>query len=81
VLEKHEIIDQINIMPTGAIQVRKTITVTDDGVEIGKSYNRYILNPGDSLDGQDGRIVAVANAVWTPEAIADYQASLPTASS
>ena len=48
----------------------------EDGVSISESYQRWTLNPGDNLTGQDPKVVAIANAVWTPEVIAAYKAEL-----
>ena len=75
-LEKTEIIDQINVLESGQIQVRKATKILDDGLEISKSYHRHCLAPGDDLTGQDDRVVAIANIVWTPDVIAAYQAML-----
>jgi hypothetical protein len=75
-LEKTTVIDQINVLEDGQIQVRKTTKIIDDGVEISKAYHRHVLAPGDDLTGQDTRVIAIATAVWTSEVIATYQASL-----
>jgi hypothetical protein len=34
------------------------------------------LAPGDDVTNQDPKVQAIANAVWTEEVIAEYQASL-----
>jgi len=72
-LEKLSVIDQIEIIRDGSIQVRRTDLIREDGVEIAKAYHRHVLHPGDDLSEQDERVVAVANAVWTPELIEEYK--------
>lgn len=74
-LTKQSTIDQINVLEQGHIQVRRVDRILEDDVEISKSYHRHVLAPGDSLDGEDERVVAIANAVWTAEVIADYLAT------
>ena len=68
------------------MQVRKATVVKKDGVELAKSYFRYILNPGilDSSDnlvdtdlsGQPAEVTAICNAVWTTEVKAAWKAKL-----
>ena len=75
-LEKISAIDKIEVLEGGQIQVRRADRVMDDGIEIAKTYHRHVLAPGDNLNNQDARVVAIAQTVWTPEVIAAYQASL-----
>lgn len=70
---EEQVIDSIRVDEHGAIEVRRADKVLKDGVEISKTYHRHTLAPGDSLDGQDEKVIAVAEAVWTPEVIAAYQ--------
>jgi hypothetical protein len=44
-----------------------------DGKEIARSFHRHVVQPGDDLTGQDPKVVAIANAVHTPEIIAAFQ--------
>ena len=73
-LEKQIVIDKIEVMELGHIQVRQLTRIVEDGVQLSESYHRWALDPGADLTGQDARVVAVANAVWTPEVISAYQA-------
>ena len=69
-----------------AVQVRKATVVKKDGVELAKSYFRYILNPGildtsdnlvdTDLSGQPAEVTAICNAVWTTEVKAAWKAKL-----
>ena len=58
------VVDKIEILEDGQIQVRRADKVLRDGVEIAKTYHRHVLAPGDDLTNQDPRVVAVALAVW-----------------
>lgn len=64
------------IPPYSILQCRRADIVEKDGVEIGRSYHRHICAPGDDVSGEYHKIQAVAGALWTPEVIAAYQASV-----
>jgi len=73
-LSKEIVIDQIEVLESNHIQVRQATKIMEDGKELSKSYHRHVLSPGNSLEGQDPKVVAIAEAVWTPEVIAAYKA-------
>lgn len=75
-LEKKSIIDKIEVNEQSQIHVRRVNIITEDGVEAGRSYHRYVLSPGDDLTGQDQRVVAIASTIWTPAIIASYKESV-----
>lgn len=75
-LEEASVVDKIEVLLQGQIQVRRRDQVLKDGVEIAATYHRHVLSPGDDLTGQDPRVVAIAEATWTPEVIQAYQDSL-----
>ena len=58
------------------IQVREATVIEEDGVELTRSFHRYVLAPGDDISNQPSEVASVANAVWTQEIIDAYQASL-----
>jgi urease accessory protein UreE len=76
VLEERSVVDKIEVLLLGQIQVRRRDQVLKDGTEIAATYHRHVLNPGDDLSKEDPRVVAIAEATWTPEVIAAYQALL-----
>jgi hypothetical protein len=75
-LEEKSVVDKIEVLLLGQIQVRRRDQIVKDGVEVAATYHRHVLNPGDDLTNEDSRVVAIAEATWTPEVIAAYQASL-----
>jgi hypothetical protein len=77
-LEEVSVVDKIEVLLAGQIQVRTRDQVLKDGVEIAATYHRHVLSPGDDLTGQDPRVAAIAAATWTEEVIAAYQASATT---
>jgi hypothetical protein len=76
-LSKESVVDKVEVLEKGQIQVRTVTRIVEDGEVISSNYHRHVLNPADDLTGQDAKVVAIAQATWTPEVIAAYQASLP----
>ena len=60
------------------IQVREATVIQENGVELTRSFHRYVLNPGDDVSSQPSDIQSIANAAWTDEIIDAYNASLTT---
>ena len=75
-LEEKSVVDKIEVLLLGQIQVRRRDQILKDGVEVAATYHRHVLNPGDDLSNEDPRVVAIAETTWTPEVIDAYQASL-----
>ena len=75
-LTKEIKIDKIEIVGDfKQLQIREATIVLDDGQELSRSFNRYILNPGMDISDQPADIQSIANAVWTEEVINAYSAS------
>ena len=76
-LEKVIKIDQIEIVGDfKAVQVRRATIITDDGVELSRSFHRYVFQSDADISGEDAEVQAVCNAVWTDEVKAAYAAHL-----
>ena len=75
-LTKQTVIDKIEVLEMGQVQVREVTRIIENGNQLSASYHRWVLNPTDSLEGQDAKVVAICNAVWTAEVIEAYQAFL-----
>ena len=69
-----------------AVQVRKATVIKKDGVELTRSFERYVLQPGtldDSnnlvdtdLSNEPAEVSAICNAVWTDSVKATWKAKL-----
>jgi len=68
-------VDQIEVVETNHIQVRTATIIERDGIEISRSNHRHVLSPGSDVSSEDPKVQAIANAVWTEEVIAAFQAS------
>jgi hypothetical protein len=75
-LEKSVVIDKIEVVENGIIQVRERTDVLEDGNVLSSSFHRWTLTPGQDLAGQDAKVTAIAQAAWTQEVIAAYEAQV-----
>jgi hypothetical protein len=75
-LIEKQIVDLVELLQSNHIQVRTANIIEKDGTEIARTLHRHVLAPGDDVTNQDPKVQAIANAVWTAEVIAEYQASL-----
>ena len=74
-LEKIEIIDRIEVVENGTLQVRTKTAIKEDGVEISSKFHRHVVVPGADVSAEDAKVQAICAAVHTPEVIAAYQAA------
>jgi len=70
---EHKEIDKIEVTAMNTIQVRECNILYKDGEELTRSFSRYVLNPGDNLDGQPERVKAIAEVTWTSEVVSEYK--------
>ena len=74
-LTETKVIDKIEVVESGTLQLREATRIMRDGVEIAKTFHRTSLTPGQDLTGQPANVVAIANAAWTAEVVAAYEAA------
>ena len=74
-LTEDSIVDSIDVLPDGQIQVRRANRIFRDGVEISKAYHRHVVAPGDDLSKEDSRVSDIGAVVHTAEVIAAYKAA------
>lgn len=72
-LEKVIIVDRIEVIENGSVQVRTATRIIEDGKQISGTFNRHIVAPGDDYSNEDARVQAICAATHTPEVIATYK--------
>ena len=72
-LTKEIIVDKIEVLEMGQVQVRTATRVLEDGTQLSQSFHRHVLAPGDDLTEQDAKVSAIATATWTPEVVTAYE--------
>jgi hypothetical protein len=71
-LEKIEIIDLIEVIENGCIQVRTKTAIKEDGIEISSKFHRHVVVPGADYSAEDAKVQAIAASIHTAEVIAAY---------
>ena len=74
-LTEDTIVDRIEVLPRGQLQIRIATTIFRDGVEISKTYHRHVVSPGDDLALEDPRVAEIGAVVHTAEVIAAFKAA------
>ena len=50
-----------------AIQCRQATIVSEDGVELSRSFHRHVLHPDTDISGEPQEVQDICTAVWTDE--------------
>jgi hypothetical protein len=72
-LEKVEIVDRIEVIENGCVQVRTKTAIKEDGIEISSKFHRHVVVPGDDYSAEDARVQAICAATHTADVIAAYK--------
>jgi hypothetical protein len=73
-LEEIKVIDKIEVVENGTIQVREVTRIMKDGEELAHTYHRWLFAPASDISSMPANVQAIAQIVWTPEVIAAYEA-------
>ena len=81
-LTKETVVDKIEVLEKGQVQVRTATRVLEDGVELSSSFHRHVVVPSTKasgswadtdISGEDARVQAIATATWTSAVKTAYQ--------
>jgi len=73
------VIDKIEVLQNGVLQVRQAEIVLKDNVELTRAFTRWTRVPGDTGAQSDPvPVPAIATAVWTSDVVSAYQAWVAT---
>jgi hypothetical protein len=81
-ITKEIAVDKIEVLEMGQVQVRAATKIMEDGNELNRSFHRHVVEPsvknGDTwedtdISGEDAKVQAICNAVWTDEVKTAYQ--------
>lgn len=73
-LEKIEVVDLIEVVENGSVQVRTKTAILEDGVEISGKFHRHVVVPGQDYSHETDRVKAVCAAVHDKWTVAEYEA-------
>ena len=74
-LEKQIVVDLVEAVENGCVQVRTCTRIIEDGKQISSAFHRHVVVPGADVSGEEAKVQAICAAVHTPEIIAAYQAA------
>jgi hypothetical protein len=74
-LKKIKIVDRIEVIENGCVQVRTKTAIMEDGKQISNTFHRHVVVPGDDYSGEDARAQAICAATHTAEVVAVYKAA------
>jgi len=78
-LEKVTLIDLIEVVENGTLQVRAKTVIMEDGKQISSAFQRHVVAPGDDYSAEDARVKAICKATHTAAVVAAYKAALAAA--
>lgn len=67
-------IDQIEVVADWNIQVRQVTIIERDGEFVSRTFHRWVLTPDMDISDQEQKVQDIANAAWTPEVKAAFEA-------
>ena len=75
-LDKQVLIDRIEVVENGTVQVRQATIITEDGNQISRTYHRWCIAPSQDYSDQDFKVQEICKVAHTPEVISAYEAQL-----
>ena len=81
-ITKEIVVDKIEVLEMGQVQVRTATKIMEDGNELNRSFHRHVLEPSvknddtwedTDISGEDAKVQAICNAAWTDEVKKAYQ--------
>lgn len=72
-LEKKIVVDLIETVENGTVQVRTCTRIIEDGKQISSTFNRHVVAPGADYSAEDAKVQAICAAVHTPEVVTAYK--------
>ena len=75
-LEKQIVVDLIETLESGIVQVRTCTRIMEDGKQISGTFHRHVIAPGNDYSAEDAKVQAICTAVHTASVIAAYNASI-----
>jgi hypothetical protein len=74
-LDKKVIVDLVETLESGVVQVRTATKIMDNGVEVSRTFHRHVVVPGADYSAEDAKVQAICAAIHTPEVVAAYKAA------
>lgn len=63
-LTKSVVVGSLEILESLQMNVREDTVIEEDGVEISRSFNRYVVAPGDDVSNRPKIVQDVTGLLW-----------------
>jgi hypothetical protein len=73
-LTENKKIDQIEVVRDFFVQVRQATVIEKDGVQVARTFHRWVLTPDSDISGQEQKVKDICNVAWTEEVKSAYEA-------
>ena len=74
-LTEETVVDKIEVVENGTVQVRTATVIKRDDEEISRSFHRHTVAPGQDYSNEDAKVQAICAAVHTAEVVSAYEAA------
>ncbi len=74
-LEKVNVVDRIEVVENGCVQIRTKTAIMEDGKQISGAFHRHVVAPGDDYSAEDARVKAICKATHTAAVVTAYKAT------
>lgn len=71
-LVENRVVDRIEVMENGCVQVRTRVDIVKDDVTIASSFGRKVIVPGDDFSQEDVKVKGICSSVHTSEVVEAY---------
>ena len=81
-IEKQILVDKIEILEMGQVQVRTATKIIEDGKVLTRTFQRHVLEPSindggtwkdTDISGEDEKVQKICNLTWTDDVKTAYQ--------
>ena len=75
-LEKVVVIDRVEILEDGTMQIREATRILEDGKLLSQSFHRSVVSPDkEDMTDQHEKVQTIASALWTKKVKDDFVAT------
>jgi hypothetical protein len=74
-ITKELIVDRIEVLESGIVQVRTATKIMEDGKQISCTFHRHVVAPGDDYSAETERVKAICAATHTQDVVDAYKAA------
>ena len=71
-LKKQNVVDLIEVLENGTVQVRTAIKIIENNEIISQSYHRHVILPGQDYSSEDNKVQAVCSVIQTADVVTAF---------